>query len=139
MILNMKAKITISTLITAFIFASLIGCAVGPVEIEEITVCKNVDSDYAPIDPTEVFPSDIRVIYVSTKVNNFTPKDKLSIIWIYIETNKELTKQEIKTEETCSGYKTFEFKSDQGFPSGKYNAIIYLNDELVETVEFSVE
>ena len=135
----MKAKITISALIAAFVLASLIGCAAGPVEIEEITVCKNVDSDYAPVDPIDVFPSDTWVIYVSVKINNMTPEDKLSITWNYLETGEEINTTDFTTEESGSGYIGFNLTIDQGFPSGKYNAMIYLNDELVETVEFSVQ
>ena len=135
----MKAKIIISALTIAFIFASLIGCTLGPVEIEEITVCKNVDSDYAPVDPTDVFPSDTWVIYVSVKINNMTPEDKLTTTWNYLETGEEINTTDFTTEESGSGYIGFNLTIDQGFPPGKYNAIIYLNDELIETVEFSVQ
>ena len=135
----MKSKIVISTLIAAFVFASFIGCTLGPVEIEEITVCKNVDSNYEPIDSTYIFPLETTVIYLTIKVNNFTPQNKLSVTLIYLETNNEIAKKENIPEKSGSGYQTFEFKYNKGFPSGRYNAMVYLNNELIETVEFSVE
>ncbi|MBA7469317.1 hypothetical protein ES707_04584 [subsurface metagenome] len=135
----MKIKIVISALIIAFVFASLIGCTLGPVEVEEITVCKNVDSNYKPVDSTYVFPPETTAICLAVKINNFTPKDKLSITLIYLETNDEIAKQEADQEKSGSGYQSFKFIYNQGFPSGRYNAMIYLNNELAETVEFSVE
>ena len=135
----MKTKAVIFTLITVFVFASLIGCTLGPVEIEEITVCKNVDSNYEPIDSTYIFPLETTVIYLTIKVNNFTPQNKLSVTLIYLETNNEIAKKETITEKSGSGCQAFEFKYNKGFPSGRYNAMVYLNNELIETVEFSVE
>ena len=129
----MKTKIVIFTLILAFVFASFIGCTLGPVEVEEITVCKNVDSNYKPVEPTDTFPSETTVICPTVKIN------KLSVTLIYLETNNEIAKKETVPEKSGSGYHAFKFKYNQGFPSGKYNAMIYLNNELAETVEFSVE
>ena len=91
----MKTKIVISALILAFVFASFIGCTLGPVEIEEITVCKNVDSNYKPVEPTDTFPPETTVICLTVKINNFTPKDKLSVTLIYLETNNEIAFREI--------------------------------------------
>lgn len=135
----MKTKTVIFTLITVFVFASFIGCTLGPVEIEEITVCKNVDSNYEPIDSTYIFPLETTVVYLTIKVNNFTPQNKLSVTLIYLETNNEIAKKEIIPEKSGSGYQAFEFKYNKGFPLGRYNAMVYLNNELIETVEFSVE
>ncbi len=135
----MKIKTVIFVLIFIFISMSFIGCTLGPVEVEEITVCKNVDSNYKPVDSTYVFPPETTAICLAVKINNFTPKDKLSITLIYLETNDEIAKQEADQEKSGSGYQSFKFIYNQGFPSGRYNAMIYLNNELAETVEFSVE
>ena len=135
----MKIKTVISALILAFVFASFIGCTPGPVEIEEITICKDVDSNYKPVDSTYVFPPETTAVCLTIKVNNFTPENKLSVTLIYLETNNEIAKKETVPEKSGSGYHAFKFKYNQGFPSGKYNAMIYLNNELAETVEFSVE
>jgi len=135
----MKTKIVISTLIAAFVFASFIGCTLGPVEIEEIVVCKNVDDTYKPVEPMDTFPSGTQVVYVSVKINNITPEDKITTKWNYLETGEEISTTDFTTEEAGSGYVSFNLTIDQGFPSGRYNAMVYLNNELIETVEFSVE
>ena len=135
----MKTKIVISTLIAAFVFASFIGCTLGPVEIEEIVVCKNVDDTYKPVEPMNTFPSGTQVVYVSVKINNMTTEDKLTTKWNYLETGEEISTTDFTTEEAGSGYVSFNLTIDQGFQSGRYNAMVYLNNELIETVEFSVE
>lgn len=135
----MKTKIVISTLITAFVLASFIGCTLGPVEIEEIVVCKNVDDTYKPVEPMDTFPSGTQVVYVSVKINNMTTEDKLTTKWNYLETGEEISTTDFTTEEAGSGYVSFNLTIDQGFSSGRYNAMVYLNNELIETVEFSVE
>lgn len=135
----MKTKIVISTLIAAFVFASFIGCTLGPVEIEEIVVCKNVDDTYKPVEPMDTFPSGTQVVYVSVKINNMTTEDKLTTKWNYLETGEEISTTDFTTEEAGSGYVSFNLTIDQGFQAGRYNAMVYLNNELIETVEFSVE
>ena len=135
----MKTKIVISTLIAAFVFASFIGCTLGPVEIEEIVVCRNVDDTYKPVEPMDTFPSGTQVVYVSVKINNMALEDKITTKWNYLETGEEISTTDFTTEEAGSGYISFNLTIDQGFPSGRYNAMVYLNNELIETVEFSVE
>jgi len=135
----MKTKIVIFTLIAAFVFASFIGCTLGPVEIEEIVVCKNVDDTYKPVEPTDTFPAGTQVVYVSVKINNMTPEDKITTKWTYLETGEETDTKDFTTEEAGSGYVSFNLTIDQGFQLGRYNAMVYLNNELIETVEFSVE
>ncbi|MFZ3387065.1 MAG: hypothetical protein WA120_07815 [Candidatus Hydromicrobium sp.] len=151
----MKTKAVIFTLITVFVFASLIGCTpvktvtekitsiientLGPVEIEEITVCKNVDSSAKPIEPMDTFPSGTQIIYISVKINNMTPEDKITTKLNYLETGEEISTTDFTTDKSGSGYVGFSLTSDQGFQSGRYNAMVYLNNELIETVEFSVE
>ena len=135
----MKIKTIIFTTATVFVIASLIGCTLGPVEIESITVCKNVDSEYKPVDPTTTFPSGTTIIYASVEVKNITTEDKLTVKWNYLETGEEINTTDFNTDEDGSGYIGFSITVAEGFPSGRYNAIIFLNNELIDTVEFSVE
>ncbi|MBA7573104.1 hypothetical protein ES708_14899 [subsurface metagenome] len=135
----MKTKIVIYTLILAFVFASFIGCTLGPVEIEEIVVCKNVDDTGKPIEPMDTFPSGTQIVHVSIKINNITPEDQITTKWNYLETGEEIDTVDFTTEESGSGYTSFNLATDLGFPSGRYNIVVYLNNELIETVEYSVE
>lgn len=150
----MKARILVIILIILFAFPLITGCtkdiaqikekmqntfSKGPVSVEETTICKKVDKNNAPIEPTTTFPSGTTAIYLSVEVKNFTPKDKLTVTWNYLETGEEINTSEFTTEQSGSGYIGFNITIAEGFPSGKYNAKVYLNDELIETKEFSVK
>lgn len=138
-ILMNKVRIIITVffvLLTIFLFP---GCGKEPVSIESITLSQDVDESYAPIDPNEVFKPGTSTVYVSVKINNMTPEDKLTAAWYYMETGEELNTTDYTPESTGSGYIGFSIKSADSFPSGNYSVEIYLNDELYETKSFSVE
>ncbi len=138
----MKTKIIIFIAITTLTLTPLAGCALletGPLEISKITVCQSLDNNNQPIGPTDTFPAGTRIVNISVKVDNITTKDKLTIKWNYIETGEEIYTSDFFPEESGSGYVGFSFTINKGYPSGRYNAVVYLNDEIVETVEFSVE
>lgn len=146
-----KALIPIITIV--FIFTIIEGCtssttkikekvhdALGkePASIEEAAICEKVDDNSAPVNTTNIFPSDTKAIYLSVKVKDFTPEDKLSVNWYYLETGVKIDTQEFTTNKSGSGYIGFNIKIAEGLPSGKYSTEIYLNDDLVETIKFSV-
>jgi hypothetical protein len=138
----MKIKTIIFIAITALALFLIAGCTLletGPLEISEITVCQSLDDYYKPVEPTETFPADTRIVNISVKVDNITAEDKLTTKWNYVETGEEIDTTDFYPEESGSGYIGFSLTIDEGFPSGRYNAAVYLNDEIVETVEFSVE
>ncbi|MES0341120.1 MAG: hypothetical protein ABUK08_02290 [Candidatus Humimicrobiaceae bacterium] len=134
----MKTKILlIMALIIAMISICFIGCTPESISIESIILSKDIGPDSAPIDPATEFESGISIIYISIKVNNMTPEDKLTVEWNYLESGDEIATQ-TTTGETGSGYIAFNMKVGQGFLKGSYNVLVFLNDELYETLEFSV-
>ena len=134
-----KARILIIVLFVLLIIFLFPGCGMEPVSIESITLSQDVDDSFAPIDPTEVFKTGTSTVYVSIKINNMTPGDKLTAIWYYMETGEELNTTDYAPGESGSGYIGFNIQSDDSFPSGNYNVEVYLNEELYETKGFSVE
>ncbi len=134
----MRTKtLLIIALVIVIISICFIGCTPEPVSIESIILSKDIGPDSTPIDPATEFESGTSIIYISIKVNNMTPEDKLTVEWNYLESGDEIGTQ-TTTGETGSGYIAFNMKVGQGFPIGSYNVLIYLNDELYETLEFSV-
>ena len=111
----------------------------GPPEVEGAVVCKNVDSNYAPIDPTDIFPSGTNEIYISIKYKNFTNKDSLKVVWKYIETGEDISTQEFNPQESGSGYHSFNIRLAEGFPSGRYNVKLYFNGNLFISSDFTVQ
>jgi hypothetical protein len=123
----------------ALILLLSIGCEPEPFSIESVTISKDIGDDFAPVDPMDEFPAGTSIIYISVKVNNMTPEDKLSVTWNYLETGDEINTTDFQPTETGYGYIGFNIRVDQGFPSGNYNALVYVNDKLYETIEFSVK
>jgi hypothetical protein len=112
----------------------------GKAEIAEMTICKNVDSNYAPADFTSVFDAGTNSIFLSVKFTNFKTSDKLKVTWTYIDTNRELSVQEFSPAEfISSGYYSFNIAIADAFPGGKYSAQVELNNDILKTIEFSVK
>ena len=130
----MKTKTLIFITITALTLVSLVGCTLftpGPLEVSEITVCQDVDIDYKPVGATDTFSLGTQIVYVSVKVDNITPDDKLTTRWNYLETNEEIEVTDFIPDDTGSGYVGFSLTIDEGFPAGRYNAIVFLNNVLI--------
>ena len=144
------------TFITLFFLCSLTiamsGCAIkdlkiddvqeaikGKAQIAEIVICKNVDSNYAPVEPTSVFDTGTNSIFLSARFINFKTTDKLKVTWTYIDTNRELSVQEFSPPEYSSGYHSFNIAISDAFPGGKYRAQVEFNGDIVKTIEFSIK
>ena len=111
----------------------------GKAEIAEMVICKNVDSNFAPVDPASVFDAGTNSIFLSVKFINFKTTDALKVTWTYIDTNRELSIQEFSPPEFSSGYHSFNIAIADAFPGGKYTAQVELNNDIVKTVEFSIK
>lgn len=111
----------------------------GPSEVEDAVVCKNIDSNYAPIDPTDIFPSGTNEIHMSIKFKNFTNNDSLKVVWKYVETGEDISTQEFSPQESGSGYHSFNIKIAEGFPPGRYNVKLYFNGNLFISSDFTVQ
>jgi hypothetical protein len=111
----------------------------GKAEIAEMVICKNVDSDHAPVDPTSAFDAGTNSIFLSVKFTNFKITDKLKVTWTYIDTNRELSVQEFSPPEFSSGYYSFNIAIADAFPGGKYAAQVELNNDIIKTIEFSIK
>ena len=127
----------IVALAVAMTLISFTGCTPEPISIESIILSKDIGPDSVPVDPATEFKSGTSIIYISVKVNNMTPEDKLTVEWNYLESGDEIGTQ-TTTGETGSGYIAFNMKVGQGFLKGSYNVLVFLNDELYETLEFSI-
>ncbi len=111
----------------------------GPSEVEDAVVCKSIDSNYAPIDPTDIFPSGTNEINISIKFKNFTNKDSLKVVWKYVETGEDISTQEFSPRESVSGYHSFNIRYTEGFPPGRYNVKLYFNSNLYISSDFTVQ
>jgi hypothetical protein len=111
----------------------------GKAEIAEIVICKNVDSNFAPLEPASTFDAGTNSIFLSVKFTNFKTTDILKVTWTYIDTNRELSVQEFSPPEFSSGYHSFNIAIADAFPGGNYSAQVEFNGKIVKTIEFSVK
>jgi hypothetical protein len=111
----------------------------GKAQIAEIVICKNVDSNFVPVEPTSAFDAGTNSIFLSVKFTNFKTTDALKVTWTYIDTNRELSVQEFSPPEYSSGYHSFNIEIADAFPGGKYSAQVEFNGDIVKTIDFSVK
>jgi hypothetical protein len=98
-------------------------------------------ADENNVQATQVFgQSDVFYAVVTTK--NAPDDTKLKAVWVAVEAegvdpNFTILEKELVSE----GMDTFTFSlsNDNLWPVGKYRVDIYMNDELDQSVEFSVE
>ncbi|MBN1298934.1 MAG: hypothetical protein JW997_04535 [Actinobacteria bacterium] len=111
----------------------------GPPEIENVVLCKNVDEDFAPLEPTDIFAQGTNSIYLSVQFKNFTDKNSLKVIWSYQDTGNELATQVFTPDRQGSGYYSFNIKISTSFPPGNYNAKVYFDQKQVKSLDFKIE
>lgn len=135
----MKVKIFLPILLILAIIL-LPNCATQkPVSIENIYLCETTEENNAPKKLPNIFPTDIKDIYLSINVENITPDDKINIVWTYLDTGDVINKQTSNIDRKGSGFIGFNLHIAEGFPSGSYKAEVFLNEEKVEELEFSVQ
>ncbi len=132
----MKIKILILIFVLAF---TIIGCNPQPVSIENVYVCESLEGEGALDRDPEPFPAGIDNIYLSVEVSNISTEDELEVIWTFLDTGNIIDQQLSVVEQDGSGYLNFNIYISEGFPSGNYRADVYLNGELVEELDFSVQ
>jgi len=111
----------------------------GEPQIEEMVICKNVDSDFAPLEPVSVFPAGTSSVYLSVKFKNLTPDNHIKVTWHYKSLQQQLASQEFVPEVTGSGYYSFNIKINGSFPPGNYNAEVYFDSQLIKSQDFTIE
>ncbi|MEN9934098.1 MAG: hypothetical protein RLZZ387_677 [Chloroflexota bacterium] len=107
-------------------------------KVSEVTLAKNVDENYNPIDPTTEFAQDEAVYLVGS--GDLGQHSWLRVNW-YV--NGELddvgTRDLGPFEENLedAGF-SFNFLPEGGWPEGEHEAVLIVNDEEVERYAFTV-
>ncbi|MCD4669597.1 MAG: hypothetical protein K8S14_04055, partial [Actinomycetia bacterium] len=109
----MRARPLLFALVIIVLSLFLIGCSQEPVSIESITMSRHIGEDFSPVDPTDEFASGTSTIYISIKVKNMTPEDKLTVVWNYLETGTEISITDLFLDKRGSGFQCFPLKSAQ--------------------------
>lgn len=123
---------------------SLMNLAGGaPPSVDAVVMCRDVDSNGAPIDPATTFNTSTAVVYCSVKVSNAPANSRARVDWIYREGELEGVRDYIIDTATVTiegtRYVSFSLSiPDAGWPEGLYDLVLYMDDKKMETVPFSV-
>lgn len=115
------------------------------VSIEKITLVRGAGEKFEPVKSFK--PSDTFGVLV--KLSEAKKGTRVKAVWMIVDAggmeNKKILEKEVTiTPEAIKGVKEpsridFTLTHDDPYPTGDYKADIYLNGELVETVEFKIE
>ena len=96
--------------------------------------------DYDGTDPTTVFTPD-ETFFCVADLQNAPDGTVIKADWYAVEVEGEEPKTFIDSAEVTSGSSSLHFElSNQGpWPVGKFKVELFLNGELKETIEFSVQ
>lgn len=107
-----------------------------PPSVDEVVMARRLDEGQKPIEATEAF-APTNVFYCSVRVSNLRPGSQVTARWFYgAEPVHEYT---ITLEQPGSGYLGFNAAREDNWPPGDdYRVEIYLDGQLVKTIDFTV-
>jgi hypothetical protein len=140
--------IALSTLVAVLAFP-LTGCTgeVGftTASLSKATMCKSVDSETRePVEPTNVFSPDTPEIFCSVNLSNAPSDTEVSSEWIYVKGELEDVSDYLIDEVsiTTDGTRYVSFsvtRPDNGWPTGDYKVVLYLDGNEKTSVTFKVQ
>ncbi len=110
---------------------------VKQVVLENATLALEIDPKTAePITPATSYLAGTRDLYASVFVKNIKGETKVSSVWTYISTNMVFSETEVLIEK--DEQVSFKVKVPGGVPRGEYKVDILVEDEIRETLNFTV-
>ena len=107
------------------------------------TLARSVDADHRPTEPTTTFSPESEVINVAFKVASAPPGSRLKAVWTAVDVgaaappNTELDETLLVVPGPMPG--TFRLRrGPREWPVGDYRVDLYLDDELVVTLPYTV-
>jgi len=109
--------------------------------IESATLAKGSNQNEA-VDPTSIFAPDDLTLHLVVKVADAVEGTSLKATWSVVEVQDYEPQVIDEVPYTLSGGENtadFTLTNDQPWPVGKYKVELYLNDQLVQTLEYEVQ
>jgi hypothetical protein len=128
-----------------FVFALVIALASLACQFSASTA--NITNAHMSVDEndtqsTSVYPPDAAAFYCYFDLNNAPDDTVVNGVWTLVSAEGYDPNQEIDSAEITGGDNNYYFSLERfadAWPSGQYKIDLYLNDELVETVQFQVQ
>ena len=107
------------------------------VVFENATLALDVDPKTAePITPADSYLAGTRDLYATVYVKGVSGATKVSAVWTYLSTNMVFSTTEIEIEE--EDQISFKVKVPGGIPRGDYKVELLVEEEILETLTFTV-
>ena len=134
-----KLQNTLAGRITVLaLFAASLACGVSAstANISDAYLARDPEGT----DPTTVFLPD-EPFYLIVELANAPDDTVVKAVWVAVDVDDVDFDTVIDEAEltTSSGQLTFDLSNDDLWPAGNYKVDLYVNDNVAETVEFSVE
>ena len=145
----MKRILIVSAFIIIIgVVVATIGCSASvkftTASISEATMCKDVDSQFRPVNATDVFGVDTYEIFCSFKLSNAPPDTEIKADWIYVKgeveglTNYLIGDWHINADGTRYVNASLTIP-DKGWPRGDYKVVLSINGKERQSVPFTVK
>lgn len=143
--MNYKNTVLLAALALSIVFI-LSGCITITsnenlvAQITDNTMALEVDEEtFEVITPSDIFKQDTQTIYLVTQVESAPKGTMIKAEWYYLDDEVFITSTDVEPIYQSQPLLFSLSKPDNGWPKGKYQVILYINDENATTVFFSVE
>ncbi len=128
-------------LLCVMVVSMLAACSFTTANYSDLHMASEIDADNNPLTITDTFSADSPVIYVTGSMNNAPEGTMIAAEWIYAEENPPtfIDVAELEVNEISSSFHFSMTRPDNGWPAGEYEVNLYIDDELAETLSFTVE
>ncbi len=131
-----KKGLLICSIIVMLFVSMACSFSASTAKIKDASMAQDVNGEF---QETDVFAQE-EVFYALINVTSAPDDTAVKAVWYAVDAEGVDPNSVLyESEFTGGGEITFELSNDYLWPYGTYKVEIYLNDELQETLEFSVE
>ena len=131
-----KKGLLICSIIVMLFVSMACSFSASTAKIKDASMAQDVNGEF---QETDVFSPE-EIFYALVNVANAPDDTAVKAVWYAVDAEGVDPNSVLyESEFTGGGEITFELSNDYLWPYGTYKVEIYLNDELQETLEFSVE
>jgi hypothetical protein len=129
------------TMLLVFIIV-LSGCtSPTPSKFENLVTSATVDDEFYPINPTNTFEATTSKIYLTGNLIDATIDSVIIVEWYYLggEEDLYLYQMSLEVTKTDMGFYFSLSKPTNDWFLGDYEILIFYDNDLMETVTFTIE
>jgi len=108
--------------------------------IDTVTMAEGITDDYAPIDPTDVFPANAPNIYLTLQTRPVEEGTQIRSEWRYLTQDTFIGELSYVTKKGINAIAfTLPIQASGTWPLGEYEVRVFVDGSLASVVPFTVE